>query len=80
MNCCDLCFVRIDTQTVVSVNSSSASSIVLSTWKKVCIVIGYEAHIVLSCVSGLRVCICTYLMTPGGRMGAIPYILITSHD
>ena len=44
MKRCDLCLVKIDTQTVVSVGSPSISSIMLSTWKKV----WYWA--VLSCV------------------------------
>ena len=71
MKRCDLCFVRIDTQTVVSVSSPSASSILLSTWKKVCMILGFDAHSVLSYVSGLGVCTCTSLMTSGGRRGAI---------
>ena len=74
------CLVRIDTQTVVSVSSSNVSSIVLSTWKNVCMVLGCDAHRVLSCVSGLRVCTCTTLMISGGRRGAITDFLITSHD
>ena len=80
MKRCDLCLVRIDTQTVVSVSSPSASSIVPSTWKKVCIVLGYDTYSVLSYVSILRVYTCTSLMTSGGRRGAIRDLLITSHD
>ena len=75
MKRCDLRLVRIDTQTVVSVSSSSAYSIVLSTLKKVCMVLGCDAHSVLSYVSGLRICTCTSLMTYGGGRGAI-----TPHD
>ena len=73
----DLCLVRFDTQTV-SVSSPSTSSIVLFTWNKVCMVLGCDAHTMLSCVSGFRVCTCTSLMTSGGRRGAITDILITS--
>ena len=54
---CDLRLVRIDTYTVVSVSSPNASSIVISTWIKVCMVLACNAHSVLSCVSGLRVII-----------------------
>ena len=54
MKRCDLRFVRIDTQTVVSVSSPS----VFTTWKKVCMVLDCDAHSVLSCVSGLRVGTC----------------------
>ena len=79
MKRCDLCLVRIDTQTV-SVSSPSTSSIVLFTWKKVYMVLGCDAHSVLSCVSGLRVCTCTSLVTSGGLRGAITDLLITSHD
>ena len=64
MKRCDLRLVRIDTQAGVSVSSPTASSIVLSTWKKVCM-----DWAVLSCIYGLGVCTCTSLMTSGGRMG-----------
>ena len=77
---CDLRLVIIDTQTVVSVISPSASLIVLSAWKRVCIVLDCDVHSVLSYVSGLRVCICTSLMTSGGRRGAITVLLTTSYD
>ena len=80
MKRCDLRLVRSGTQTVVPVSSPSASSIVLSTWKKVCMVLGCDAHSVLSYISGLKVCTCTFLMTSSGRGGAITYLLITSHD
>ena len=80
MKRCNLRLVRINTQTVVSVRSPSASSIVLSTWKNMCMVRGCDAHSVLSYVSGLRVCSCTFLINSGGRRGAITDILITSHD
>ena len=43
-------------------------------------VLGCDAHTVLSNVSGLRVCTCTSLMTSGGHKGAITDILITSHN
>ena len=80
MKRCDLRHVIIDTQTIVSVYSPIASSIVLSAWKKVCIVLGCDANSVLSYVSGLRVRTCTSLITSGGRRGAITYRLITLHD
>ena len=82
MKCCDfdLRLVRIDTQNVVSVSSSIASSIVLSTGKKLCMVLGCDAYSVLFCVSGLLVCTCTSLMTSGGRQGATTDLLITSHE
>ena len=78
MKRCDVRLARIDTQIVVSVSSPSASSIILSTWKKVCMLMGCDAHSVLPCVSELL--ICTSLMTSGGRRGALTYFLITSHD
>ena len=68
---------RIDTQTVVSVSSPSASSFA---WKKVCMILGFDAHIVPSCVSELRVCTCTSFMTSGGHRGAVTDLLINSHD
>ena len=43
-------------------------------------VLDCDAGSMLSYVSGLRVCTCTSLITPGGRMGAITDFLITSHD
>ena len=61
--CGDLRLVRIDTQTVVSVSSPSASSIVLSTWNKVCMVLGCDDHSVMCHDSGLRICTCTSLMS-----------------
>ena len=43
-------------------------------------VLGCDAHTVLSCVYGLRVSTCTSLMTSGGCRGAITDLLITLHD
>ena len=80
MKRCNLRLVRIDTQNVVSVSSPSAFSIVFSTWKKVGMVLGCDAHSVLSYVSGLRVCTCTSLMISGGCRSAITDLLITSPD
>ena len=80
MKRCDLRLVIFDTKTVVSVSSPSSFLIVLSTWKKVGMVLGCDAHSVLSYVSGLRVCTCTSLMISGGRRGTITNFLITSPD